>query len=98
MRKNQIKFNVFYHFLVRKFSIFKVQKSLVWHLPGQDHQHECLPIFGAQEAVGHEAHVAVDQRQNVQQIGQVHVEHRVHIVGENAVEDGQDALGQLRHL
>ena len=63
--------------------------------PGQQHHHKCLPVLGAQEAIGHESHVAVDQRQQVQQIGQIHVEHGVHVVGEQAVQDGQNALGQF---
>jgi hypothetical protein len=67
-------------------------------LPGQYHHDKCLPIFRAQETIGHKAHIAVDQRQQIQQIGQIHVEDGVDIVGEKAIQNCQNALGQFGQL
>lgn len=102
--KSKIKINQIYfvYQLNFNFKIFKISFSRLFptfqNRPNQRHYDECLPIFGTQRAIGQEAHIAIDQREQIKQIAQMHVEHGVHVVCVHSVQGGQNALRQFREL
>jgi hypothetical protein len=54
-----------------------------------------VPILGRDEGIYDEAGVAIDQRQEVQQFAQGQIHELMDVIWEEAVEDGQNALGKF---
>ena len=68
------------------------------NIRGEEHHQERLPVLGAEEAVGDEADIRVEDGEKVEQVAELEVDDDVDVVGVETVEHGDDALRHLGHL